>query len=103
MDLVIARYTCRICFLDHVRTYAETESIGEVICPEHECGISSLSAAKNKEIVERWSSLLRNQNAEFPRSVREGEDCLGVGLNLVHEGFNLSNGQDFEVEVELVS
>ena len=103
MHLVIATFTCRVCVYVHEETYADAESIGEVICPE--CKMSSLSAVKNKEIVEEWSSLLRNQNAEFSRSVREGEDCLGLGLGLklVHEGFNLSNGQDFEVEGEFVS
>lgn len=99
MHLVIATYNCRICCLDHVRTYADAKSVGEVICPE--CKMSSLSAVKNKEIVEAWRSFLRNQTAKLLPTVKEGGSYLR--LRFQEEEFNLPDGQDFGVRVELAS
>ena len=97
MSLVIVKFNCRICCHEQIETYTETASIADVTCPE--CRVASISADKSKVIVTAWIPVLEKQNTALLSTVKEGKPY--PRLTCLEEGFCLSDGEDFEVEVEL--
>ncbi len=97
MALAIIKFNCRICCHEHIERYAETASIVDVICPE--CGVTSISADKSREIVTAWIPVLEKQRSALTPDVNEGEQwrhpCWW------EEMVSLPSDRDFDVVVEL--
>lgn len=99
MATAIAKFSCHVCHHDHEEVYLELESIKEVICPG--CELSSLSAAKCKEIVTGWVNYWRNEELFVPSDEEEGEESGDFPWRMAFIGLP-DGGSEFSVAVYLV-